>query len=371
MASIAHKRKSDPVLKTLLFLLIGIGLMMIASAGISYANVRLGDEYYFFKQQLYGLGLGLVLFFIAERVHYRTWKRFVVPIFLVALFLLVLVFIPGIGTTVYGASRWIELGPISFQPAEVMKLAMVLYLAGWFAGRGEAKAKDFYEGFVPFLLILSLVSFLIIKQPDTGTLGLIFLVALTLFFASGASIRHIIALVVGGFVFLAILIKIAPYRMERLLVFLRPEHDPLGSGYQVTQALIAIGSGGLFGVGLGHSRQKFNYLPEPATDSIFAVLTEETGLLGASVVIALFVAFAWRGYRIATGAPDAFGRLLAIGIVSWVVLQAFVNMAAISGLIPLTGIPLPFISFGGTALAILMAATGILLNISKHTTLQR
>jgi cell division protein FtsW len=169
---------------------------------------------------------------------------------------------------------------------------------------------------------------------------------------------------------LFILIKIAPYRMQRFLVFLNPEHDPLGAGYQMNQALLAIGTGGWFGVGLGYSRQKFNYLPEPVTDSIYAVLAEETGLVGASIVVLLFLFFLWRGMRVAMGAPDAFGRLLAVGITAWVVCQAFINVAAITGLIPLTGIPLPFISFGGTSLAVLMAAVGVLLNISRHSTLK-
>lgn len=375
MTSSPHKKhfklfsggKSDSLLKIALFMLIGIGLIMIASAGVSYGNVRFGDPYYFFKQQLVGLLVGFGFLFFTERVYYGTWKKFVMPIFILALVLLILVFIPGVGTTVYGAARWIELGPVSFQPSEVMKLAIILYLAAWLSGKGEAKARDFYEGFVPFLFILALVGFLVIKQPDTGTLGLIFLISLSIFFTSGASLKHVFGLVLGAFAFLAILVKLAPYRMQRFLVFLNPEHDPLGSGYQVSQALLAIGSGGLYGVGLGHSRQKFNYLPEPVTDSIFAVLSEETGLIGASLVILLFLFFAWRGLRIARRAPDAFGRLLAVGIVAWVVGQAFINVAAISGLIPLTGIPLPFISFGGTSLAVLMAAVGILLNISRHS----
>lgn len=362
---------SDRVLRLTVFVLIGIGLMMIASAGVSYANVRFGDEYYFFKQQVFGLSVGLLLLLLTERIHYTTWKKLVVPIFLTALGFLILVFIPGIGTTVYGAARWIELGPISFQPSEVMKLAMVLYLAAWLSRKGEVKTRDFYEGFIPFVFILALVGFLILKQPDTGTLGLIFLVSLSIFYASGASLSHIGGLLLGGLGLLVILIKIAPYRLQRFLVFMNPDHDPLGAGYQVTQALIAIGSGGIFGVGLGHSRQKFNYLPEPVTDSIFAVLSEETGLIGGVVVILLFLLLAWRGILIARRAPDDFGRLLAVGIVSWVVFQAFINMAAISGLIPLTGIPLPFISFGGTSLAVLMAAIGILLNISRHSRLEK
>lgn len=343
---------------------------MIASAGVSYGNIRFNDPYYFFKEQLLGLGVGLVFLFIAERIPYTVWRKFVVPLFLLALVLLILVFIPGFGTSVYGAARWVDLGPFSFQPSEIMKIAIIFYLAAWLSRRGAQTAEDFYEGFVPFLVVLSLVGFLIIKQPDTGTLGLIFCIALSIFFASGANLRHIVGLIGLALASLFVLIKIAPYRMQRFLVFLNPEHDPLGAGYQMNQALLAIGTGGWFGVGLGYSRQKFNYLPEPVTDSIYAVLAEETGLVGASIVVLLFLFFLWRGIRVAMGAPDAFGRLLAVGITAWVVCQAFINVAAITGLIPLTGIPLPFISFGGTSLAVLMAAVGVLLNISRHSTLK-
>lgn len=353
-----------------LLTLLGIGLIMIASAGVVYGQVRFDDEYYFLKQQFLGLGVGLVLLFIFQQIHYKVWQRFVVPIFIVAIILLVLVFIPGFGTTVYGAARWVELGPISFQPSEVMKFAIILYLSAWFSSKGRAKTSDFFEGLVPFLALLSVVGFLIIKQPDTGTLGLIFLISMAIFFASGANMLHIFSLLGAGLVFLFILIKMAPYRMQRFLVFMNPEHDPMGFGYQMTQALLAIGSGGLFGVGLGQSRQKFNYLPEPVTDSIFAILGEEFGLMGTILVVSLFLFIAWRGLRIAAYAPDEFGRLLATGIISWIVFQAFINISAITGLIPLTGIPLPFISYGGTSLAVLLAAVGILLNISKHSTLK-
>jgi len=349
-----------------ILILLGIGLLMIASAGVSYGMVRFNDAYYFFKQQLLGLGIGLFLLFIFQRVDYHIWRRFVVPIFFVALGLLVLVFIPGFGAKVYGATRWLEIGPISFQPSEVMKLSIILYLAAWLSNKNRIKMADFFEGLVPFLAILSVVSFLIIKQPDTGTLGLILIISLAIFFASGASISHIFSLLFGGLVFLAVLIWFAPYRMQRFFVYLNPDYDSLGVGYQITQALLAIGSGGIFGVGLGQSRQKFNYLPEPVTDSIFAILGEEFGLVGTVITIGLFLFVAWRGFSIASRAPDQFGKLVAIGIVSWIVFQAFINMSAISGLIPLTGIPLPFISYGGTSLAVLLASVGILLNISKN-----
>lgn len=360
----------DRPLLIVILVLLGIGLLMIASAGVLYGRTRFGDAYYFFKQQLLGLSVGLIFLYIFSRINYQVWKRFVVPIFFVALGLLVLVFVPGFGTTVYGAARWVQIGPISFQPSEVMKLAIILYLAAWLSNKGKAKTADFLEGFVPFIGILSVVGFLIIKQPDTGTLGLIFLISLSVFFASGANVSHMMYLFLAGLTSLFILIKMAPYRMQRFLVFMNPEHDPQGFGYQMTQALLAIGSGGFFGAGLGQSRQKFNYLPEPVTDSIFAILGEELGFLGTTIIVLLFLFVAWRGLQIAKFAPDEFGKLVAVGIVSWIVFQAFINMSAISGLIPLTGIPLPFISYGGTSLAVILAAVGILLNISKHSTLR-
>jgi cell division protein FtsW len=347
--------------------LIVIGLVAIASAGVFYAETRFQDDYYFFKRQLlYGVLPGFAALYFFQRIDYRRWRKLVVPMFATAILLLILVFIPGIGAKVYGASRWIQIGSFSFQPSEMAKLAVILYLAAWFSSKGEKKVGDFFEGLVPFLAVLGLIAFLILKQPDTGTLGLIFLIAVTIFFAAGARLSHLGLLLFGGLVMLGILIKLAPYRMRRFLVFLNPEHDPQGVGYHVNQALLAIGSGGLLGLGLGHSRQKFNYLPEPVTDSVFAIFSEEWGLVGATVVLALFVFAAWRGLRIAKNAPDDFGRLVAVGVVGWIVSQAFINIAAITALIPLTGVPLPFISYGGTSLVFLMAAVGILLNISKQ-----
>lgn len=361
----------DRPLLLAIFALLGIGLLTIASAGVAYGKVRFGDEYFFFKQQLVGFSVGSVLLFIASRIDYHVIRKFVVPIFFGAIACMILVFIPGIGTTVYGAARWIAIGPISFQPSEVMKLAIILYLSAWLSGKRQSTYNaDFFEGYIPFIAILSLVGFLLIKQPDTGTLGLIFCIALTIFFVSGANLSHIAFTILGGIGMLALLIRLAPYRMERFTVFLNPEHDPLGSGYQLKQALMALGSGGWFGVGLGQGRQKFNYLPEPVTDSIFAVVGEEVGFIGAVIIISLFLFVAWRGMRIAKAAPDMFGQLVAVGIVSWIFIQAMINIMAISGMIPLTGIPLPFISYGGTSLAVLMVAIGILLNVAKQARLE-
>jgi cell division protein FtsW len=252
-----------------------------------------------------------------------------------------------------------------------MKMAFILYLAAWLSEKGEKKVADFNEGLVPFLAILLLIGFLIIKQPDTGTLGLICFIAMSIFFAAGAHVKHIFGLIGLGFASIAVLILLAPYRLARMTVFLNPDHDPAGAGYQVSQALLAVGSGGLLGAGLGQSRQKFNYLPEPVTDSIFAVLAEEFGFMGTTVLVCLFLYLAWRGLRIAQGAPDMFGRLIVVGVVSWITIQAFINISAIIGLIPLTGIPLPLISYGGTSLAVILASIGIVLNISKHSRIQK
>lgn len=365
-----HSKKSENLDKTLLFTILTLiifGLVMIASAGVIYSETRFGDNYYFFKHQLFfGFLPGMAILYLFQKIDYHYWKKIAVPLFLITLIFLVLVFIPGIGTKVYGASRWIQLGHLSFQPSEMAKIATILYLAAWLESRGRRKIRDFFEGVAPFLGILGILGFLIIKQPDTGTLGLIILVAGAIYFASGAKISHILALILAGIAGLWVLVKMAPYRLNRFLVFLNPEMDPQGIGYQINQALLAIGSGGIFGIGLGYSRQKFNYLPEPVGDSIFAIIGEELGMIGAGMLVLLFIILAFRGFRIAKNSPDDFGKLVAIGITSWIVFQAFINIAAITSIIPLTGIPLPFISYGGTSLIFLLAGAGILLNISKQ-----
>lgn len=365
------KKKEKQIDKTILSIILILsvfGLIMISSASVLYSKTRFDDPNYFLTHQLlYGFIPGLAVLYIFSRVDYHLLKKISVPFFFMTILALILVFIPGVGKNIYGASRWINLGPISFQPSEMAKISIILYLGAWLAGRGKERIKDIYEGMIPFLGIMGIMGFLIIKQPDTGTLGVIILISISMFFISGANLSHIWGIFLGGVIALAGLIAIAPYRLNRMLVFLNPEHDPQGVGYQITQALLAIGSGGFLGVGLGHSRQKFNYLPEPVGDSIFAIISEELGLIGASVVVILFMAFAFRGLKIAKNAPDDFGKIVAVGIVSWVIAQSFVNISAIVAIIPLTGIPLPFISYGGTSFVFLMVAMGILLNISKQS----
>jgi cell division protein FtsW len=358
--------KGDRALLTTVILAVLFGLLMIASASAVYAMTRFDDQYYFLKRQLlFGVLPGMILLFVCMRLDYHVFKRFAVAGFVSSVIFLGLVFVPGLGSSAYGATRWLVIGPILFQPSEFAKLAIIIYLSAWLSSRGKRAVGNFMEGLVPFLAILAFIGLFIYKQPDVGTLGLIILISLSIFFAAGAQFSHIASLGLLGCIGFLIVVKSASYRWDRLMVFLHPELDPQGKGYQIKQALIAIGSGGVFGLGLGQSRQKFNYLPEPVGDSIFAIISEELGLLGALFVVGIFMVILWRGFRIARHAPDEFGRLLAIGIVSWLLFQAILNIGAITGLIPLTGMPLPFISYGGTSLTFSLAAVGILLSVSR------
>jgi cell division protein FtsW len=361
-------KQSDRILFYTTFALLVFGLIMISSAGIVYARGHFGDAYFFFKRQLLGVAIGLVVMYFAQKIHYNFWKKISFPFFALSVLFLVLVFVPSIGTKIYGASRWMQIGPLSFQPSEMLKIGLIIYLAAWLESRG-GQIRDFFEGFLPFSIIVAIISFLLLKQPDMGTLVVIIMMAISMFFLSGSRMTHMLLMISVGVIAFLGMIKFESYRMNRLLVFLHPELDPRGIGYQINQALLAIGSGGILGVGLGHSLQKLNYLPEPVGDSIFAIIGEELGLVGCLVLVGLFLLLAVRGLKIARNAPDTFSRLTAIGIVSWIFFQAFINIAAISGLIPLTGIPLPFISYGGTSIVFLMAGIGILLNISKQTNL--
>ncbi|MBT3355725.1 putative lipid II flippase FtsW [bacterium] len=359
-------KKVDPIILGVVFILLVFGLVMISSAGIAVSKDRFGDEYHLFRRQLfYGVIPGLIFLFIVQKIHYSFWKKIAVPLFALAILFLVLIFIPGFGVKLQGASRWLALGPLQFQPTEFMKLAIILYLALWIESKGKMIA-DFKEGLLPFIAILGVVGFLVIKQPDVGTLGAISVISLVMLFVSGAPIRFIFALFGSGIGLLMTLIAVAPYRLNRLKSFRDSTIDPQGIGYQINQALIAVGSGGIFGLGFGQSRQKFNYLPEPVGDSIYAIISEELGMIGAVSLLILFVLFAMRGLKIARNAPDKFAALVAVGISSWIIFQAFINIAAIIGLIPLTGIPLPFVSYGSTSLVFMLTAVGILLNISKY-----
>jgi cell division protein FtsW len=366
-----QEKLGDKTLLSVVLTLLTFGLVMIASAGVIYSQTRYGDAYFFFKHQfLFGVLPGLFIMWLFQKIDYHFWRKVAVPFFFVSVIFLILVFVPGVGSKVYGASRWLQLGPFSFQPSEMAKLSIIIYLAAWLESRGANRIRDVFEGLLPFLGIMGLVGLLIMKQPDTGTMGVITLTSFSIFFMSGAKGSHLLSMSALGALGMWILVKIEPYRFDRILAFLDPGADPQGIGYQINQALLAVGSGGFWGVGLGHSRQKFNYLPEPVGDSIFAVIGEELGLIGATILVILFVTLAFRGIKIAKNAPDMFGRLVATGITMWIVLQAFINISANIALVPLTGIPLPFISYGGTSLIFLLSAVGILLNISKQSNLE-
>lgn len=343
------------------------GLVMLASASSVISFEKFGNSNYLLQHQvIYGVVIGLVGFLVMSKIDYHIWRKFAFPLMALNILLLLAVFLPGIGYEFGGARRWVQLGPTLFQPTELLKLTFILYVSTLFAKNKEG-IKDVAFGLVPFLIIVGSIAFLIMLQPDMGTMISIAIIGFVIFYVAGAPLKHLAWLVVGASGLFALLIKLAPYRTARLTVFLNPALDPQGIGYQINQALLAIGSGGVFGLGLGHSRQKYLYLPEVTGDSIFAVIAEELGLIFAVALIALFLYFMYRGLKVARQAPDTFGTLIATGIVAWIVLQAFINIAAMVTLIPLTGIPLPFISYGSSALATSLIAVGLLVNISKQT----
>lgn len=356
----------DKILVLDVLLLAIFGLVMISSASVVLSYNDFGHNYYYLNHQfIYGFLPGVVLMYAFSRMDYRKYKRYA-PLFLLAtLGLLLSVFIPGIGSEIRDVRSWIIIFGMSFQPSELAKLTFIIYLAAWLEER-KKKINDFYQGFLPFVFIVALIAIPLIKQPDIGTLVAVTSIACTMYFVSGAGAKNLLMIFAGGIAGVIALIKVAPYRMNRLTTFLHPEIDPQGIGYQINQALLALGSGGLFGLGLGHSRQKFNYLPEPIGDSIFAVIGEELGLLGVALLMFLFLVFAKRGLDIASRTKDDFGKFIAAGITAWVTFQALMNVGAITSLLPLTGIPLPFISYGGSALMSLLASIGVLLSISRY-----
>lgn len=354
-------RRPDRGLMIAIFLLLIFGLAMLFNASVVISQEQTGKPYYyFFHQLIYGVGVGLIVFFVCQKINYRIWKKFSLLIFFAALILSALVFIPQLSYSHGGAQRWIAIGPITFQPSELLKLALIIYLAAFFSRR-ENQPK-----LISFLAITTIVAGLMTLQKDLGTLVLIIIVGSIMYFLGGARIRDLTVMIICYAAALFALIKFFPHRMQRFITFLNPSIDPQGISYQINQALLAIGSGGLFGRGLGHSIQKYSYLPEPMGDSVFAIIAEEIGFIGSIGFIILIIFLIFKGLRISKNLPDDFGRLLTIGIVCWFGFQTLINIGAISGLIPLTGIPLPFVSYGGSALIITMAGAGILANISKH-----
>jgi len=339
------------------------GLVVVYSASFVIGLARYGSGQYFVIRQAAWALLGGVLMLIALRTDYRVYRAFAVPLMLATL--LALAAVVFVGQEAGGARRWLGVGELTVQPAEFAKFTVIVYVAAWLASKGNS-IRSMQDGLLPFVVIIGSVAALILLQPNLGTTFVIVSVTLAMFWAAGASLAQIITLGFAGLGALAILATVEGYRMDRLTAFFDAESDPLGHGFQTLQALIALGNGGVTGLGLGASRGKFFYIPESHTDGVYAVLGEELGFVGTSLVLLLYVALMVVGFRIARRARDQFGFLVATGITTWLVFQALVNIGGIVRVIPLTGVPLPFLSYGGSALAAEMLALGVLLNISRY-----
>jgi cell division protein FtsW len=357
-------RNYDKVLFTVTLILVGLGIVMIYSASAIRAQERFGDPYFFLKRQVLWTVVGLIALIWALGIDYRRLSRWAPLLYAVSLLLLILVLIPGLGTKINGARRWLRLGGISFQPGELAKLGLILYLSRLLAKKGE-RLREFFDGLLPPLILSMLMVVLIALQPNYGTALMIFCASTALLFAAGARVSHLFFIGVGLLPPLGLLLMQAPHVRGRVLAILDPLQASPRYLYQVTQSRVALGQGGSLGRGLGDGMQKLFYLPEPHTDFIFAIVGEELGFAGAVVVLGLFLFFLWRGVRIALRAPDAFGRHLALGITLLIVAQAAANVGVVVGLLPTTGLPLPFLSFGGSALVVNLFGVGVLLSISR------
>lgn len=354
----------DKTLFGLTVILVVVGLFVFLSASFSaFGNI---DKFkgILFNQLVLGLGGGLVLFFVMLRIPYEFFRKHALWFFLLGLVLLALVFVPHIGFAHGGARRWLSIGPLSFQPVEFAKYATVIYIAAWLSVIKQ-NVKTFAQGLLPFLIILGLVGGLLLLQPDTDSFLIIVAACLFMYFISGAKWRDIGIMVLLGIVGFGGLLLVRPYLLDRIKVFMDPSHDSLGASYQVQQQLIAVGSGKFSGRGFGQSIQKFKYLPEPLGDSIFSVVGEEFGFIGSVVIILIYLLFFFRGLWVASRVKDVFGKLVIIGIVSLIVFQSYLNIASAIAVFPLGGLPLIFMSHGGTALALALGAMGLVLNISK------
>lgn len=366
MSSPSHK-PFDRIYLAIVAGLVVFGLFMLASASAPSGYNQFADSYYFVKHQvIFGLIPGLIGMMVFSRIPYTFWRKHAWNLLLVSIGLLVIVFIPGLSAGIGSAHSWIDLKWFTVQPSEFVKLTFLFYLAAWLEKRSGAGVRDVHGGFLPFVLTLGAIIGLLVLQPDVGTMSIIVAMSLVVYFSAGAPIAYILSLVGFGMVGIGALIAAAPYRLSRFMTFLNPELDPQGVGYHINQAMLALGSGGLFGVGYGHSRQKFQYLPEVVGDSIFAVIGEELGLVVCVLLIGAYLYFLARTLKIARQAPDAFGKYLAVGVGAWLTVQAFVNMGSMVAIMPMTGITLPFISYGGTSLAVALSAIGLVLNISRY-----
>lgn len=366
-----------------LFFLVAImaifGFMFLACLSAPASMQRFGNTNYYLLHQFYGLLLAIAAGFFAYKISLHFLKKWAPLLVLLNIGFLFLVFLPGIGSKIYGASRWINLGGFTIQPSEFLKITAILYLSAWITSKlSEANVSDWksitkkgYHNiiyiFVPFLFFLGLIATALYFQRDASTLGIISLTLLALYFSARTPLWHTLLILFSGAGILLFLIKFEPYRLNRWLIFLHPDTDPLGMGFQLRQSLISLGSGGVFGKGLGMSTQKFGFLPQAMSDSIFPIIGEELGIIGCAAIIISFILLFWAGIRIARNSNDKFSKMIAIGIVVWITLQAFINISSSAGIFPLAGIPLPFFSYGGSHILAEMIGIGLLLNISKNT----
>jgi len=359
-----EKSRYDRILMASVLLLVIIGIIMIYSSSTVIAMERYGTPFYFLRNQTIWALIGIIGMLIAKNFDYQRLKGLSLPLVIISGLLLILVLVPNIGIEVNGSKRWFRFIGLSFQPSELAKLTLIISISAYMS-KMSGRMEDFVYGFFPPVFLLAVFQILIMLQPDIGTAIALGIIVLTLLFIGGVRVPHILSL---GIILIPFLIKFlfnAGYRKKRLIAFLDPWSDPTGAGFQVIQSLLALGSGGLFGLGLGRGKQKLFFLPEPHTDFIYSLIGEELGFVGVFSVILLFLIILWRGTRIAMRVDDTFGRYLAIGITLMIGIQALINLGVVTGLLPTKGIPLPFVSFGGSSLLINMVAIGILLNISK------
>lgn len=361
-----NKRRSDFILAVVAICLSLFGVVMIYSAGVVMAEKYFDSTTYFVTRQMVSLVIGAFGLILASQINFSVWRKYSYWLFLLSVLLLIPISIHWVHP-VGGAYRWYQIGSISFQPSELLKLTFIFYLAALFEKKGNT-IRSFAYSTVPFFIVLILVAVLIMREPDLGSLAVLAMIAMTMYFVSGSNLAHIVVIGIVLAAVAMLFIKAAPYRLARVESFINPAKDTQGIGYHNNQALIAIGTGGLLGKGFGQSIQKHFYLPEPHTDSIFAVMVEELGFIRSSIIMLAFLIIIWRGYVIARETTDYFGKLVVVGVISWIIFQAYINIAAMLRIIPLTGIPIPFISYGGSSLMILLFAVGIVLNISKNKT---
>jgi cell division protein FtsW len=367
LAELPRRAESERWLLLLTLLLVGAGLVMVLSSSQALAYLQSLSPYYYLERQAVGVALGVAALLALSRIDYHRLRPLALPGAAAAAVLMLLVLVPGVGVMVNGARRWIELGPLgSFQPSELGKLALAVFICCWI-DRRQQRLLSFSDGFVPFAVLLAVALGLLVLQKDLGTALVVAAIFISAYFAGGGRKRYLV-LLLGGLALVFLVMTLAePYRAGRLAVWKNPFTDPLGVGFQSSQAILALGNGGVTGVGLGHSVEKFLWLPEAHTDFIFAIVGEETGLIGTTLVLAGFVAFAVLGYRAAVRAPDRLGLMLGASITSWIAFQALINMATVTDTLPITGVPLPFFSYGGTSVAATLAAVGVLLNIAGQS----